>query len=423
MFIDKAKIFIKAGNGGNGAVSFRREKYIPAGGPDGGNGGKGGDVVFLVDKNIHTLIDFKYQKHYKAESGKNGSGTNSTGGSGADLIIKVPPGTVIREETTNRIIKDLTKHGESYTVAKGGVGGKGNRHFATSTRQAPGFAKKGGVGEEKWVIMELKLIADVGLIGYPNVGKSTFLSSVSAARPKIANYPFTTLAPNLGVVSLGAENSFVLADIPGLIEGAHVGAGLGHKFLRHIERTRLLIHIVDISSIEGRDPLKDFETINNELTGYSPELKEKPQVIAANKIDLPDGKRNFEAFKRDVEGKGYRVFPVSAITGEGVKELIYYTGDLLKELPDMKPFEEDEQVIYDIKEDKPLTVKVENGVYIVEGEQVKRILDSINLSNYDSFNYFQRTIRKMGIVKALKDLNIKEGDTVKIYDLEFNYVE
>jgi GTP-binding protein len=423
MFIDRAKIYIKAGDGGDGAVSFRREKYIPAGGPDGGDGGKGGDVIFLVDESIHTLIDFKYKKHYKAEAGKNGSGSNCTGRSGKDLIIKVPPGTIIKDEATGMVIADLTKPEETFVIAKGGEGGKGNQHFATSTRQAPKFAKKGGSGEEKWITIELKLLADVGLIGYPNVGKSTLLSSVSAAKPKIANYPFTTLTPNLGVVSLGAENSFVLADIPGLIEGAHAGAGIGHEFLKHIERTKLLIHIVDVAAIEGRDPLEDFKIINNELMGYSSQLVDRPQIVAANKVDLTEGEKNLEIFKKAVEKEGYKVFPISAVTGKGVRELMLYTGELLRKLPETKLPKEKEEIVYEVKQDEPFTVKVENGVYIVEGEWVRRILGSVNLNNFDSLQYFQRAIQRIGIVDALKDLNIKEGDTVRMYDLEFDYIE
>ncbi|NSW90598.1 MAG: GTPase ObgE [Firmicutes bacterium] len=424
MFIDRAKIYIKAGDGGDGAVSFRREKYVPAGGPDGGDGGKGGDVIFMVDESIRTLIDFKYKKHYKAESGKNGSGSNCTGRSGEDLIIRVPPGTIIKDETTGKILADLIKPGESFIAAKGGKGGKGNQHFATPTRQAPKFAKKGEPGEERWIIIELKLLADVGLIGYPNVGKSTLLSSVSAARPKIADYPFTTVTPNLGVVDLGIENSFVLADIPGLIEGAHMGAGLGHEFLKHIERTKLLIHLVDVAAVEGRNPVEDFEIINKELAGYSVKLSEKPQIVAANKIDLPEGEKNLQSFIKAIENKGYKVFPISAATGKGVRELMLYTAELLQKLPEIKLVENKGEVVYEIKEEEPsFTIKVENGIYIVEGEGIKKILGSVNLNNFDSLQYFQRAIKRAGIIEALKDLGIKEGDTVKMYDLEFDYIE
>lgn len=423
MFIDRAKIYIKSGDGGDGALSFRREKYVPAGGPDGGDGGKGGDVIFLADENIKTLIDFKYRKYYKAEAGKNGSGSNCTGRSGKNLVIKVPIGTIIREETSGRIMADLIINGETFLAAKGGRGGRGNSHFATPTRQTPKFAKKGGIGEEFWITMELKLLADIGLIGYPNVGKSTLLSVVSAAKPKIGDYQFTTLTPNLGVVSLGTENSFVLADIPGLIEGAHEGLGLGHEFLKHVERTKLLIHVVDVAGVEGRDPLKDFETINNELEQYSPELWERAQIVAANKIDLTQGKTNLELFQNEVEKKGYKVFPISAVVGTGVKALMSFAGELLHKLPEQKPKKSEEEITLETRLEEPFTTKVENGIYIVEGEWVKRQLDSLNLDSFDSLQYFQRSIRRIGIVKALKDLGIEEGDSVKMYDLEFTYVE
>jgi len=423
MFIDRARTYIKAGDGGDGAVSFRREKYIPAGGPDGGDGGKGGDVIFLVDESIHTLIDFKYRKHYKAEAGKNGSSSNCTGRSGKDLTIRVPPGTIIKDEATGMVMTDLKKPGESFVAAKGGRGGKGNQHFATSARQAPKFAKKGESGEEKWIAIELKLLADVGLIGYPNVGKSTLLSRVSAARPKIADYPFTTLIPNLGVVSLGTEYSFVLADIPGLIEGAHMGAGLGHEFLKHIERTKLLIHMVDVAAVEGRNPIEDFNIINDELMNYNSKLAERPQIVAANKVDLPEGEKKLESFKKAIEEKGYRVFSISAATGKGVRELMLYAGELLRKLPETKLVEEKEEMVYEVKQKEPFTIKVENGVYMIEGELVRRILDSVNLNNFDSLQYFQRAIQRAGIVDALKDLGIRDGDTVKMYDLEFDYIE
>ena len=424
MFIDRARIYIKAGDGGNGIVSFRREKYIAAGGPNGGDGGKGGDVVFTVDEGLRTLIDFRYKKHYKSEPGNKGEGANRTGKSGQDLFIKVPPGTILKDETTGRIIADLTKPGETFVAAKGGRGGKGNQHFATPTRQVPNFSQNGEPGEEKWINIELKLLADVGLIGYPNVGKSTLLASVSAARPKIADYHFTTITPNLGVVSLEVGNSFVLADIPGLIEGAHTGAGLGHEFLKHIERTKLLIHVIDISGIEGRNPLDDFETINRELEGYNELLVEKPQIIAANKIDIPAGETNLEGFKSAIEDKGYKVFPISAATGKGVRELMMYAGEMLKTIPDTKlTAYEDEMVVYDIDEKEPFTVRKENNIYVVEGELVKKILGSVNLGDYESLQYFQRTIQKAGIIDALKESGINEGDTVKMYDFEFDYIE
>jgi len=423
MFIDSARIYVKAGNGGNGAVSFHREKYIAAGGPDGGDGGKGGDIIFTVDEGLSTLADFRYKTKYKAESGQNGSGSNCTGRNGSDLVIKVPPGTIIKDEKTGKIIADLTNANQSVVVAKGGKGGKGNQHFATPTRQVPNFARAGEPGEERWVLLELKLLADVGLIGYPNVGKSTILSIVSAARPKIANYHFTTINPNLGVVSLEEGNSFVMADIPGLIEGAHEGVGLGHQFLRHIERTRLLVHVVDVSGIEGRDPVKDFDVINEELAKYNPVLAQRPQVVAANKTDIPGAEENLEKFKKVLEDRGYKVFAISAATNKGIKELMYYVSERLKEIPITPVVElQEEEVVYTVEEEKPFEIRVENGVYIVEGKFVKRLVDSTNFDDYESLQYFQRALKRKGIIDALEEMGINEGDTVKVYDLEFEFV-
>lgn len=423
MFIDRARIFVKAGDGGNGLVAFRREKYIAAGGPNGGDGGKGGDVVFTVDPGLNTLADFRYKKHYYGESGEHGGTFNKTGRSGKDLVVRVPPGTLVRDEKTGQIIADLTEEGQAVVIAKGGNGGKGNQHFATSTRQVPNFAKSGDPGEERWVILELKLLADVGLVGFPNAGKSTILSMVSEAKPKIADYPFTTLEPQLGVVSLDRENSFVIADIPGLIEGAHAGTGLGHEFLRHIERTRMIIHVVDIAAIDGRDPIQDFEVINKELEEYNPVIMEKLQVVAANKIDLPDVEENLKRFTDYVEGNGYKVFPISAATGKGVKELMLYVGQMLKEIP-KKPLiaENQAEVVYTVKEEEPFTIRREGNVFIVEGEWVRKTLSSTNIDNYESLQYFQRAMKNKGIIQALEDNGINEGDTVKIYDIEFEYV-
>ena len=424
MFIDSAKIFIKAGNGGNGLVSFRREKYIAAGGPNGGDGGKGGDVVFLVDEGLSTLIDFRYKKHYKAESGRDGEPSNRTGRSGKDLIIKVPPGTLVKDEETGRILADLTEAGQTAVIARGGRGGKGNQHFATSTRQVPNFAKSGEEGEELWVILELKLLADVGLIGYPNVGKSTILSSVSAARPKIANYHFTTINPNLGVVSLDRETSFVIADIPGLIEGAHEGVGLGHEFLKHVERTKLLIHVVDIAALEGRNPINDFELINSELSKYSSMLIDKPQIVAANKIDIPDAADNLKEFTKAIEAKGYKVFPISAATGKGLKELMYYVAEMLKSLPDVELYDQtEEEVVYKVDDEVPFEVFKENDVYVVTGKWIDKLVSSINFGNYESLQYFQRAIKRKGIVEELEKLGINEGDTVRAGGYEFEYVK
>ena len=423
MFIDRAKIHIKAGDGGNGKVSFHREKYVSAGGPDGGDGGKGGDVVFIADEGLRTLIDFKYKRKYAAEPGEHGGAGNCSGKSGEELVIKVPPGTLIKDEATGRIIADMTKPEQRVVIAKGGRGGAGNQHFATPTRQVPSFAKPGNPGDEYHLLLELKLIADVGLVGFPNAGKSTILSIVSAATPKIADYPFTTLEPNLGVVSLDKGVSFVIADIPGLIEGAHEGVGLGFEFLRHVERTRLLIHVVDTAAVDGRDPLSDFETINAELRLYNPKLAERLQVIAANKIDLPDGMENLESFQKAVEAKGYKVFPISAATNGGMKELMFYVAAQLAELPDVGLMTEDQnEVVYSVTQEDPFTVRKEGNTYIIEGNWVKKIIGSTNFGVFESLQYFQRSLKSKGVIDALEKMGINEGDTVKIDDIEFEYM-
>lgn len=422
MFIDNARIYIRAGNGGNGAVSFRREKYINKGGPDGGDGGKGGDVVFVVDEGLRTLQDFRYKRKYIAEDGDNGKGSNCTGKSGEDLIVKVPPGTIVKDEQTGRVLADLIHAGQQAVIAKGGKGGAGNRRFATPTRQIPNFAKAGDEGEEFWAILELKLLADVGLVGFPNVGKSTILSMVTAAEPKIANYHFTTIDPNLGVVNIDAENGFVMADIPGIIEGAHEGVGLGHKFLKHVERTKLLIHVVDISGSEGRDPIKDFETINEELKEFNPALYERPQIIAANKMDITGAKERLTVFEEVYESKGYKVFPISAAANSGLNELIYYVAQRLKELPDtILSSSEEKETLYNVKEDDSYNIYKENEVYVVEGSWIKKLVASTNFDDYESLQYFQRTIKRKGVVEELENMGIDEGDTVKMYDLEFEY--
>ncbi len=423
MFIDSAKVYVKAGNGGNGMVSFHREKYIAAGGPDGGDGGKGGDVIFQVDEGLNTLIDFRYKKHFKAQPGEDGGASNCSGKNGEDMVIKVPLGTMVKDENTGLILADLVKPGQTYTIAKGGRGGKGNQHFATPTRQVPNFAKSGNLGEERELILEMKMIADVGLIGFPNVGKSTILSMVSAARPKIANYHFTTLVPNLGVVQIEQGRSFVIADIPGLIEGAHEGVGLGHEFLRHVERTKLLVHVVDVSGSEGRDAIEDFDAINSELEKYNTLLASRPQVVAANKMDIPGSEENFQRFKKEIEDRGYRVFGLSAATNKGLKELLYYVSDALNELPDtilLEPGQE-EEVVYTAEEEKPFEIRVEDGVYVVEGNWVRKVLGSTNMSNYESLQYFQRALKRKGVIAALEEMGIQEGDTVRILDTEFDY--
>lgn len=424
MFSDVAKIFIKAGDGGNGAVTFHREKYVAAGGPDGGDGGKGGNVIFVADKGVNTLIDFRYKRKYAADNGENGRDANRNGRNGADLTIKVPVGTLIRDAESQKVICDLKTEGQSMIVARGGIGGWGNVHFANSTRQTPKFAKPGSPGDEREVTLELKLIADVGLLGFPNVGKSTFLSMVSDARPKIANYHFTTLEPNLGVVNMGDGGSFVIADIPGIIEGAHEGVGLGHEFLRHVERTRVLLHLVDVSGIEGRDPIEDFDTINNELKLYSEKLAEKPQIVIANKADIPQFDENFERFKTEMEARGYKVFKISAATKQGVREVLNYTMEFLSKLP---PQEDDEYELLDLDElkaqEEELRVEIEDGVYVVTGGRVRRIVGSTNFDDYESMQYFQRALIKCGAIRALERAEIKEGDTVHMYGVEFDYVK
>lgn len=424
MFIDRAKIHIKAGDGGNGKVSFHREKYIAAGGPDGGDGGRGGDVVFIVDEGLRTLIDFKYKRKYAAEPGEHGGAGNCSGKSGKELVIKVPPGTIVRDEHSKHILADMIRPGQRLVVAKGGKGGAGNQHFATSTRQVPSFARAGDLGEEFHVELELKVIADVGLVGFPNAGKSTILSIVSAANPKIADYPFTTLEPNLGVVSIERGSSFVLADIPGLIEGAHEGVGLGHDFLRHVERTRLLLHVVDVAAVDGRDPLSDFETINSELRQYNPKLAERPQIVAANKVDLPEGREKLESFQKAVEEKGYKVFPISAATNKGVKELMLYAASMLDELPEtVLTADAEEEVVYTAGEEQLFKVRREGNTYIIEGNWVRKVVGSTNFEIFESIQYFQRSLKSKGVIDALEKLGITEGDTVKIYDVEFEYLK
>lgn len=423
MLIDTAKIYLKAGNGGNGAVSFHREKYIAAGGPDGGDGGKGGDVLFVVDEGMRTLADFRYKKQYRAESGRDGSSANCTGRGGKNLVVKLPPGTIVKDEATGRVLADLTEPGQQAVIVRGGKGGKGNQHFATPTRQVPSFAKSGEQGEERWVLIELKLLADVGLVGYPNVGKSTILSSVSAARPKIADYHFTTVEPNLGVVAVETGSSFVLADIPGLLEGAHEGVGLGHEFLKHVERTRLLIHVVDIAGLEGRDPAEDFRVINREIESYSPELAKKTQIIAANKTDITDSEANLRRFRTEMEGLGYEVFPISAATGKGLRELMARASELLDKLPKVPAAQAPaEEVIYTVRDEEPFTVTREGEVFVVEGAWVKKLLGSTNPNSHESMRYFQRALKRKGVIDALEKLGINEGDTVKLYEVEFEYV-
>ncbi len=422
MFKDTSTIFIQAGNGGNGAVTFHREKYVAAGGPDGGDGGKGGNVVAVADKNVSTLLDFKYKKKYIAENGGNGMDSRRSGKNGEDLVIKFPCGTIIRDAESGKVICDLKKDGDSAIIARGGSGGWGNSHFATSTRQTPKFAKAGLKGDARDVTLELKLIADVGLLGFPNVGKSTFLSIVSDAKPKIANYHFTTLQPNLGVVNMG-DGSFVIADIPGIIEGASEGVGLGHDFLRHVERTRVLLHFVDVSGCEARNPLEDFDTINTELEKYSPKLAEKPQIVVANKMDIPTFFDNFEAFKNELEGRGYKVFGISGATKQGVTEVLNYAYEMLSNLP----AEEEEEYEYfdfeEVKRDDSFEVFVDSGVYVVEGDRIENLVNSTNFDDYESLQFFQRMLRKLGVISELEKAGINEGDPVYMYGVEFDFVK
>lgn len=423
MFVDIAKIKIKGGNGGNGAVAFHREKYIASGGPDGGDGGKGGNVVFKVDDNLSTLADFRYKRKYVAENGADGSGSRRSGKKGQDLIIRVPRGTVIREMTSGVIIADLSTD-EEFIGAKGGKGGWGNSHFATSTRQTPRFAKMGAPGEEWDVSLELKLIADVGLLGFPNVGKSSLISVVSEAKPIVGDYHFTTIIPVLGVVRMGPEKSFVMADIPGLIEGASDGVGLGHEFLRHVERCRMLIHIVDVAGSEGRDPIEDFEAINSELEKFNPELAACPQIVAGNKIDLATDEQ-LETFRKYIEDKGLQYFEICAPIKHGTKELIDAAAKLLDTLPPVKRYEAEEIPVSMLEEKSKkdgFTVTVHDDVYIVEAEWLYRILCQTDLDDYESLQYFQRVLQSSGIIDELKNKGIHEGDLVSIYDLEFEYV-
>ena len=429
MFSDRAKIIIKSGNGGDGHVSFRREKYVPNGGPDGGDGGRGGDVIFEVDEGLNTLTDFRHRRKFAAENGEEGGKKRCTGKSGNSITLKVPAGTVIKEASSGKVIADMSGDNKRQIVLHGGKGGLGNMHFATAKMQAPKYAQPGQQGYELEVILELKVIADVGLIGFPNVGKSTFLSRVSNAQPKIANYHFTTISPNLGVVDMEGCSGFVIADIPGLIEGASEGAGLGHRFLRHIERTRMMIHLVDAASTEGRDPIDDIYKINDELVKYEADLAKRPQVIAANKIDaiyLEEGAEDpVERIRKEFEPKGIRVFPISAATGKGIKELLYYVQGELDKLPKEPAVFERE---YDpqeelIKEELPYTVEYDKKerAYVVSGPKIDKMLGYTNLDSEKGFAFFQRFLKDSGILRDLEEAGIKEGDTVSIYGILFDY--
>ena len=423
MFTDYVKITAKAGNGGNGAISFRREKYVAAGGPDGGDGGKGGDIYFEVDPDSNTLIDFRYKKKFKAENGKNGEGAHKYGKSGEDLYIKVPIGTIVRDAETNKVLADLSNPGQKALILSGGRGGKGNSHFATSTRQAPRFAQDGEKGKEKELILELKLLADVGLIGFPNVGKSTFLSMTTSATPKIADYHFTTLEPNLGVVKTDYGDSFVIADIPGIIEGASEGTGLGIQFLRHIERTRLLLHVIDVSGSEGRDPVQDFYTINEELKKYSEKLSKRKQVIVANKIDVMQDEELYKNLEKVAKENNMDIFKISAATGKGISELMKYVSATLKTLPKEDLIEITDKKVYTLKDEDEYTIQKVDGKFVIKGESVEKVMRRVNIADNESLYYFQKSLDNLGVNQKLKEMGIKEGDIVQIEDYELEWEE
>lgn len=423
MFTDYVKILVKSGDGGDGAITFRREKYVAAGGPDGGDGGHGGNVYFQVDPDTNTLLDFRFKKKFKAENGNNGSGNHCYGKSGQDLYIKVPRGTIIKDAETEKVVADLSEPEQVELVLPGGRGGKGNSHFATSTRQAPHFAQDGEKGIEKEFILELKLLADVGLLGFPNVGKSTFLSVVTSAKPKIADYHFTTIIPNLGVVKTEYGDSFIVADIPGIIEGASQGVGLGIQFLRHVERTRLLLHVIDVSETEGRSPKQDFYTINKELKEYSEKLSNRKQIIVANKIDAVQNEDRIKELEEVAKKENMELFKISAVTGQGVSELMKRISEVLKQLPKEELVEIEEKVVYTLNDDdKGFEItKEDEETYIVSGAKVDRLMGRVNMSDNESMHYFEKSLRELGIEEELKRMGIKEGDTVKFLDWEFEW--
>ncbi|MFW5999034.1 MAG: GTPase ObgE [Halanaerobiaceae bacterium] len=429
MFVDEVKIKVKGGDGGDGAVSFHREKFIDMGGPDGGDGGDGGDVILRVDEGLNTLSDLRYNNYYGAGDGENGRGKNQHGKSGEDVVLSVPPGTVVYDEENDRLLADLTGGGEEFLAARGGDGGRGNARFKKPTRQAPRFREEGESGEERELRLELQLLADVGLVGFPNVGKSTLVSAVSGARPRIDSYHFTTLKPNLGVVEYGEYKSFVMADVPGLIEGAHKGVGLGDEFLRHLERTRLLVHIIDVSGIEGRDPLEDFEKINRELEEYNQAMAKLPQIVALNKIDLTEARENLPEVKEELEGRGYEVFPISAVTGDGVDDLVHRTGELLEEIPDYRVIDEKKQqesvvIKPDFAEKEEIMIKkIGERKYRIEGTLVEETVEKTDFSSDAGLQRLLRILRHHGLEKKMEQAGLSEGDTVLIGPVEFDYVE
>ncbi|SYX82244.1 GTPase ObgE [Paenibacillus alvei] len=433
MFVDKTRIYVKGGDGGDGIVSYRREKYVPMGGPAGGDGGHGGDVIFRVDEGLRTLVDFRYQKHFKADRGEKGRNKSRHGANAEDMIVRVPPGTVVIDDDTKEVVADLTRQGQEVVIAKGGRGGRGNIRFATANNPAPELAEHGEEGQERWVILELKVVADVGLVGFPSVGKSTLLSVVSAAQPKIGAYHFTTITPNLGMVDVGEGRSFVMADLPGLIEGAHTGIGLGHEFLRHVERTRIIIHVVDMAGMEGRDPFDDWVKINEELKLYNEKLSERPQVIAANKMDMPEAEENLVVFRekvREMTGSDIEIMPISSLTRQGIQELLYRAMDMLEQLPEAPEVEEvaevEERKIYRFektKHDSEFTIRRENDTFVVESEAVENMLKRMQMNSHDAILRFARTLRHMGIDEALRKRGAVDGTIVRIADFEFEFVE
>lgn len=431
MFVDKAKIYVKGGDGGDGLIAFRREKYVPEGGPAGGDGGRGGSVIFRVDEGLRTLMDFRYQRHFKAQRGEKGRNKSQHGAGAEDLIVRIPPGTLIIDEETGDVLADMTRQGQQVVVARGGRGGRGNIRFATPNNPAPELAENGEEGQERWIILELKVMADVGLVGFPSVGKSTLLSVVSAAQPKIGAYHFTTITPNLGVVDVGEGRSFVMADLPGLIEGAHEGVGLGHEFLRHIERTRVIIHVVDMAGSEGRDPFDDWEKINGELKLYNAELEKRPQIVAANKMDMPDAAENLRVFREKVlkVRPDLLILPISSLTREGVPELLYKTADLLDQIPEAPAIEEvseiQERKIYKLEkeEDNSFTITRDNEAFVVQSPRIERMMKRMQLNSHDSILKLARTMRHMGIDDELRKRGATDGTVVRIGDFEFEFVE
>lgn len=431
MFVDKAKVYVKGGDGGDGIVAFRREKYVPEGGPAGGDGGKGADVIFRVDEGLRTLMDFRYQRHFKAPRGEKGRNKSQNGANAENMIVRIPPGTVVIDDDTQEVIADLTRHGQQVVVARGGRGGRGNIRFATPNNPAPELAEHGEEGQERWVVLELKVMADIGLVGFPSVGKSTLLSVVSAAKPKIGAYHFTTITPNLGVVDVGDGRSFVMADLPGLIEGAHEGVGLGHEFLRHVERTRLIIHVIDMAGSEGRDPFDDWQKINAELDQYNAELAKRPQIIVANKMDIPEAADNLKEFRKQIGeiNPELEILEMSSLTRQGVQEVLYKAADLLDQIPEEPAVEEvaeqAERKIYklDKKEDNSFTIRRENEMFVVESETIERMMKRMQLNTHEAILKLARTLRHMGVDEELRKRGAEDGTIVRIGDFEFEFVE